>query len=236
MVTHNLLLSALSPASRDALLAHSRPVDLPLRTSLYEADKAPHYAYLLTSGIASVVASGAEGETIEIEIVGCEGVTGALHLLGPALASTQCFVQLHGSALRIRFTDLKQLFLESPEIRARLLEFIQMGALTLSRIAACHRLHSAEQRLARWLLMVQDRVHTESLALTQEFLAEMLGSQRTTVSAVASAFQNDGIIEYTRGRLRILDRLLLQEAACGCYPITRDLLANLYREPRLPRA
>ena len=172
---------------------------------------------------------------VEVEVIGCEGVVGAVHLLGSALSPTHYFMQLPGSALRIRLTDLQQLFLSSHEIRARLLEFIQVSALTMGQIAGCHRMHSAEQRLARWLLMIHDRVQVESLALTQEFLAEMLGSQRTTVSAVASAFQKEGMIQYTRGHLRILDRTRLETAACGCYPIARDLLASLYRQPLADR-
>ncbi len=234
MVTRNLLLNALSPVSRDTLLARAQPVDLPLRTVLYQPGVEPRYAYFLTTGIASVVTSSFEGGAVEVGVIGSEGLVGSLHLLGPALTPTECFMQLPGSALRIRFHDLRRAFQDSPEIRSRVLECVQVRALTLSQIAGCHRLHNAEQRLARWLLMVQDRVQQETLALTQEFLAEMLGSQRTTVSAVAALFQKSGLIEYTRGNLSILDRPGLEAAACGCYAITRELLANLYLQPYAP--
>ena len=231
MVTSNLLLDSLSPGCRSSLLDRCTSVDLPLRTVLYPAEVEPRFAFFLTAGIASVVVSDREGQTVEVEVIGCEGLAGGIHLLGPAVGPAQCFMQLPGAALRIRLTDLHRLFLDSPETRSRTLEFVQIGALTLSQIAGCHRMHTAEQRLARWLLMIQDRVKLQSLALTQEFLAEMLGSQRTTVSAVASAFQKEGMIRYTRGHIHILDRLRLEEAACGCYPIVRDLLEGLYRLP-----
>nr|WP_246301729.1 Crp/Fnr family transcriptional regulator [Granulicella arctica] len=229
VATTNLLLDSLSEDSLKGLLTRMRPVVLPLRTVLYEPEIVPAYAYFLTSGIASVVTSSADGGVVEVEVVGREGVVGALHLLGSAVVPTQCFMQLAGTALRIRLVDLRAAFLESGEIRGRLLEFVQVQSLTLSQIAGCHRLHEAEQRLARWLLMVQDRVQQETLELTQTFLAEMLGSQRTTVSAVAADLQRKGLIEYSRGHVRILDRKGLESAVCECYGVTRDLLANLYR-------
>jgi CRP-like cAMP-binding protein len=101
--------------------------------------------------------------------------------------------------------------------------------MTLAQIAGCHRLHSAEQRLARWLLMAQDRTQSEILGFTQAFLAMMLGSRRTTVTLVASGLQKRGILEYQRGQVRILDRQSLVDAACDCYPITKRLYDGLYK-------
>jgi CRP-like cAMP-binding protein len=229
VATKNLLLNSLSTDSLNSLLPHLHPVDLPIATVLYEPETAPVYAYFMTTGIASVVASAAEGGSVEVGLVGREGVVGALHLLGAGLVPTRCFMQLAGSGLRIRLAELQKLFLESPEIRGRLLEFVQEQALTLSQVAGCHRLHGAEQRLARWLLMVQDRVENETLGLTQTFLAEMLGSQRTTVTVIAGVLQRNGLIEYSRGSLRIVDRKGLEHAACGCYLVTQGLLAKLYQ-------
>ena len=228
--TANLLLDSLSSDSFKMLMDQGQAVALPARWVLYQPEVMPRYAYFLMTGIASVVASSAEGGAVEVEVVGREGVVGALHVLGPALVPTQCFMQMPGTALRIKLSELRTAFLDSPEIRARLMEFVQVRSLTLSQVAGCHRLHGAEQRLARWLLMVQDRVQEETLGLTQLFLAEMLGSQRTTVSAVAAVMQHDGLIEYSRGHLKIINRPGLEAAACGCYTVTRDLLANLYRD------
>jgi CRP-like cAMP-binding protein len=209
---------------------HAQAVSMPSRLVLFEPEITPRHAYFLMSGIASVVASSPEGGAVEVEVVGREGVVGALHVLGPGVVPTRCFMQMPGTALRVRLTELRAAFLNSAEIRSRMLEFVQVRSLTLSQVAGCHRMHGAEQRLARWLLMVQDRVQEETLGLTQLFLAEMLGSQRTTVSAVAAVMQHDGLIEYSRGHLKILNRTGLEATACGCYAVTRDLLANLYRE------
>jgi CRP-like cAMP-binding protein len=227
--TSNLFLSSLTAKSRDALLESSTTVSLPLRTVLYDLETIPPYAYFVTGGIASVVTTVAEGGTAEVGIIGCEGVVGSLHLLGPGRVPTRCFMQLPGSALRIPLPELQKAFHSSEEIRGRILEFVQEEVLSLSQIAACHRLHESEERLARWLLMVQDRVQTEVLKLTQEFLAQMLGSQRTTVTAAAGALQRRGSIEYRHGQVKILDRDKLEAEACDCYQILKDLYRNLYK-------
>jgi CRP-like cAMP-binding protein len=125
--------------------------------------------------------------------------------------------------------DLRRFFQSSPEIRQRLLEFVQAEALSLGQLAACQRLHEAEQRLARWLLMAHDRVQSDTLNFTQEFLGMMLGSRRTTVTAVAGALQERGLIEYRRGSVQILDRDKLEGTACQCYQVTKTLYRNLYK-------
>jgi CRP-like cAMP-binding protein len=197
--TRNLLLASLSDSNRDLLLKQCTAVPLPLRTSLYEPEVTPDYAYFMTSGFASMVATSPNGDTAEVGIVGREGLVGGFHLLGPSNAPTECFIQLAGTGLRIRMADLRQAFLTSPEIRGRVLECVQSQGLTLSQIAGCHRFHGAEERLARWLLMAQDRAQSDNLELTQEFLGMMLGARRTTVTVVAGVLQRSGLIEYNRG-------------------------------------
>ena len=229
--TANRLLSALSVDARDHLLSHCVPVSIPLRYDLYQAEETPAYAFFITSGMASVVTVMEDGGTAEVGVVGSEGVVGSLHLLGPGKVSTNSFVQLDGTALRISLPDLCRAFRSSEEIRDRLLEFVQEQAITGSQIAGCNRLHEAEPRLARWLLMAQDRAETEVMEFTQEFLAMMLGSRRTTVTLVAGGLQRSGAIEYSRGRVRILDRASLEAKACDCYQITKDLHAKLYNNP-----
>jgi CRP-like cAMP-binding protein len=226
--TDNFFLSCLTAESRQSLLVHSTPVSLPLDTVLYEAQEAPRYAYFITAGMASVVTSMPDGATAEVGVVGREGVIGSLQLMGPALAPTRCFMQLPGSGLRISLLDLRKAFRSSEEIRDRILEFVQEQAMDLSQIAGCHRLHEAEQRLARWLLTVQDRTQGDVLNLTQEFLSMMLGSRRTTVSTMAGLLQAAGLIEYRRGRIKILDRPKLETTACDCYKVTRQLYVGLY--------
>jgi CRP-like cAMP-binding protein len=226
--TTNLFLCALSPESREFLMARSTHVPMPIRTSLYEADQTPAYAYFMTSGIASVVTSMADGGTAEVGLIGREGLVGSFHLLGPAFVPTNCFIQMEGTALRISLADLREAFRSSEEIRERILEFVQEQALTLSQIAGCHRLHEAEQRLARWLLMAQDRTQSDTVDFTQEFLGMMLGAQRTTVTLIAGSLQRKGLIEYSRGRLKIPSRENLEAVACDCYQITKRLYGSLY--------
>jgi len=157
------------------LLSHCVEVDLPLRKSLYEAENTPHYDYFMTSGIASIVTAMAHGGTAEVGLIGRERVVGSFHLLGPAKISTSGFIQLTATALRIPFADLLNAFRTNEEIRSRVLEFVQEQAVSLSQIAGCHRLHEAEERLSRWLLMAQDRTQSDVLNFTQEFLGMMLG-------------------------------------------------------------
>jgi CRP-like cAMP-binding protein len=225
----NRFLSSLSPESRDLLKCQATAVALPWWTVLYEAQTTPPYAFFMTSGIASVVTEMSDGSVAEVGVIGNEGVVGSLHLLGSAKASTRCFMQMDGTALRVPFSEVQKAFQTRDDIRARFLEFIQEQSMTLAQIAGCHRLHSAEQRLARWLLMAQDRTQSEILGFTQAFLAMMLGSRRTTVTLVASGLQKRGILEYQRGQVRILDRQSLVDAACDCYPITKRLYDGLYK-------
>lgn len=229
--TSNLFLHSLSPGCRDALLSRCTAVDLSLRKNLYEAEKTPSYAYFMTSGIASVVTQMADGGTAEVGLIGREGIVGSFHLLGPAKVSTECFIQLNATALRIPFFQLLKAFRTEQEIRDRILEFVQEQAVSLSQLAGCNRLHEAEERLARWLLMAQDRTQSDMLDFTQEFLGMMLGARRSTVTVIAGVLQRSGLIEYSRGKVKILSQENLEAAACDCYQITKHLYANLYSQP-----
>lgn len=140
-------------------------------------------------------------------------------------------MQVDGTGMRIRFKQLQQDFMAVPELHARVLQNVQYEALTLAQLSACNRLHEVEERLARWLLMVADRIGSHTLPLTQEFLGEMLGTRRSTVTVSAGTLQRAGLIEYRRGHVRILDRDSLEEAACECYRIVQRLHRNLYSDP-----
>jgi CRP-like cAMP-binding protein len=226
--TTNLFLYSLSPACRQSLVASSKPVDLPHKTKLYNADTTPQYAYFLNSGLASVVTSMANGESAEVGFIGYEGIVGSLHLLGKAQMPTRCMVQLAGRGWRIALADLQKAFCDSEEIRSGILQFVQCHAAMTAQIAGCNRLHGAEQRLARWLLMASDRTQENDLSFTQEYLAEMIAVERTTVTAIAGDMQRQGLIEYSRGQLKILNRENLELTACECYPIVKRLFEELY--------
>ncbi len=229
---NNRLLAALLPKDRDHLVSRSTMVPLPLKAELYQAEETPAFGYFILSGMGSIVTETIDGGTAEVGVIGNEGLVGSLHLLGPARVATHSFMQLEGSAWRIPFSDLLAAYRSSHEIRDRILEFVQQQAIVTGQIAGCNRLHEADERLARWLLMARDRTSSDLMSFTQEFLAMMLGARRTTVSLIAGSLQKAGLIEYQRGRVRIVHRANLEAAACDCYWITRKLDEQLYAQSR----
>jgi len=226
--TTNLFLSSLSAVSYEFLTSRSVSAELPLHTVLYEEESTPRFAYFLTAGLASVVTPMSNGELVEVGFIGHEGVVGGLQLLGPASIQTRCMMQLSGSALRIPYIDLQQAYRSFDDVHARILEFVQEHAVMLGQIAGCNRLHNAEQRLIRWLLTAQDRTQADVLKFTHEYLAEMIASQRTTITLIARDLQDRGFITYSRGTIVILNRSGLEGMACDCYAITKRLYSGLY--------
>ena len=224
----NLLLASLSPRYRAFLQSRMRPVALQAREVLYEPDETPKFAHFMTAGIASIVSSMSTGASAEVGIWGKEGLVESFHLLGNARIPTRCFIQVAGAALRMPFKDLQKDFLENDELRECVLQSVQSQGAILAQMAACNRLHEAEERLARWFLMVRDRMDSDNFYLTQEFLAVMLGSRRTTVTAAAGVLQRKGLIRYSRGRIHIVDPIGLEKEACECYATVREIYRNFY--------
>jgi CRP-like cAMP-binding protein len=223
----NLLLNSLPPNQRKSLLARMEPVTLPIGTVLYRSGEQPEYAHFMTEGICSIVTFMADGAGAEVGLIGREGVVEAINLLGSASPPTTAFIQVEGAALRIRYAELQKEMFSTSALLRRILEFVQCHGFILSQLAACNGLHEIEERLARWLLMVQDRVDNDKFYLTQEFLAEMLGIRRTSVSAAAGSLQKGGLIAYRRGHIHVIERAGLEGAACECYSIVRDLAAHM---------
>ena len=224
----NMLLNALSPTYRTFLLSRMKPVALPAREVLYEPNEVPKFAHFMTAGIASVVGTMSNGASAEVGIWGKEGLVESLHLLGSARIPSRCFIQIEGSALRMPFKELQKEFRENEELRECILQSVQSHGAILGQLAVCNRLHEAEERLARWFLMVRDRMESDSFYLTQEFLAVMLGSRRTTVTAAAGALQRKGLIRYSRGRIHIVGPDGLEGEACECYATVREIFQNFY--------
>ena len=225
----NRLLLSLSQELQKSLENKVESVPLPVGTSLFEPGQHPKHAFLITSGIASVVTDMQNGSVVEVGLFGNEAVPGVSRLLGDQHGPTRCFMQVSGTGLRMKYEALRQLFDDVPELHARVLQFIQYDLLILQQLSACNRLHEVEQRLARWLLMVSDRLDSDEVPLTQEFLAAMLGTRRSTVTLTAGVLQRAGLIEYHRGFVRIRDRQRLEKTACECYPVVRGLYHDLYR-------
>jgi len=224
----NLLLSVLSASVRDSLLSRASTVELPTGTVLHEPGVAPRHAYFLLNGLASLVVDLEGGASAEVNMIGREGVVNGMHVLGGSPIPTRCTMQLGGAGLRIPMA-LQGEFAASEELRSRMLEFLQYQSAVVSQIAGCNRLHSAEERLVRWLLMASDKTGFDLLVLTHEYLAQMLATHRPTVTLAAGDLQSRGLIQYSRGTMRLMDRPGLEAVACSCYGVIRDLHAKLYR-------
>jgi len=224
----NLLLAALPPVYRNSLLSRLKPVPLPVRTVLYESDQQPKFAHFITSGIASIVSTMSTGASAEVGVWGREGLVESFHLLGSARVPNRCFIQMEATGLRMPYKELQKEFMDNEVLHQAVLQCVQTQGFILGQLAACNRLHEAEQRLARWLLMVRDRVESETYSLTQEFLGNMLGARRTTVTLAAGTLKRNGLIKYSRGRIHIVDPAGLENAACECYRTVRDLYMNYY--------
>ena len=192
-------------------------VELPHRLILHEAGERILFAYFLNQGMASLVVLTSDGRSVEIGVVGHEGIVGTPLAVGLHRGPYRSIMQISGTAFRIKAELLEALLDEMPELRLLLNRFVLVQGLQIAQIAACNRLHEIEQRLARWLLMCQDRVSSEYLPVTHEFLAQMLGTGRPSVSLAAGILQKAGTIENVRGNVKILNRPELEAAACECY-------------------
>jgi CRP-like cAMP-binding protein len=225
----NLLLETLPSSVRTALFSHLEAVPLPLGTILYEPGSVPRYVHFLTSGMASNVTTFSNGDAVEVGIISREGMPEALHLLGPGTGFTRCFMQIAGSGFRMDFRALEQVFQREESLRGLVLRYAQYQCRLLAQLAACNRIHEGEERLSRWLLMARDRLDSRDIPVTQEFLANMIGARRSTVTLMAGILQRGGLIQYQRGHVHILDPESLEGTACECYPITRRLFQELYK-------
>lgn len=224
----NLLLETYRKQSGVDLASRFERVVLPFRTLLYDANMPPRHVHLITAGAASLVTTMQDGELIEVGFTGSEGFPESLFLLGPQTTARKCVVQVEGTALRMRFKDFQDLLARDPLLNRLVSRWIQYESLALGQIAACNGLHEVEERLARWLLMVQDRVGDSHVKLTQDLLGQMLGARRSTVTLAAGHLQRAGLIEYRRGHIWIHSREDLEKAACECYAVMRNLYDNLY--------
>ncbi len=230
--TSNRLLDQLPPDYLASLLPRLREISLPMATNVYATGDVPKYAHFMTSGVMSIVTFMEDGRGVEVGLIGSEGLVEACHLLGPAGTPTNGFIQIAGSALRMPFEEMRREFQTCEPLRTVIHAAIQTQNYILAQLSACNRLHEVEERLARWLLMVQDRIQSDRFYLTQEFLAEMIGARRTTVTFAASNLQSRGLIEYSRGHIHIIDQDGMKRAACECYVVVRNL--NGVISPPLP--
>jgi len=222
-LVENHILTILPPPESDRLLPYLEPVSFRLKEVLFTTGEPIQYVYFLKSGLVSLLSMMADGRTVEVGSVGSEGVVGLSALMGSGPSCNQAIVQVSGSAVRIKAGLLKEEFKRGGVLQDLLLGCAQDLYAQASQTAACNGLHTVEKRLARWLLLVRDHSPSDRLEVTQELLAQMLGVGRSTVTLTAIELQRARLIEYSRGKIRILDRTGLEEVSCECYRAVRKL-------------
>lgn len=213
----NLVLLSIPDREYNLVRRHLEPVDLPHHMILHETGEKIQFAYFLNAGLVSLVVSTTDGRSVEVAIVGHEGVVGTPLAVGLHRGPYRAIIQIPGGGLRIKSAAVDDLLKAAPELRLILNRYALIQGLQVAQIAACNRLHEIEQRLARWLLMCQDRVDSDLLPVTHELLAQMLGTGRPSVSLAAGNLQRAGMIENLRGTVKILNRKSLENASCECY-------------------
>jgi CRP-like cAMP-binding protein len=221
----NRILAALQPIEFALLTKHMTHVDLALGESLHRAGDLISNVFFVESGFISAMTMLSDGQPLEIGLIGAEGVAGVSVILGATHAYSETMCQTGGDAYRVPTNELKAAVAHAPQLRDLLLRYTHVFTVQIAQTAACNAHHELGQRLARWLLAAHDRSGVPELSLTQDLIAIMLGVRRSTVSIAASTLQRAGVIRYQHGRITIIDRIGLENAACECY----EAVASEYR-------
>jgi CRP-like cAMP-binding protein len=215
----NSVLLSLSDEEFNRVRGDLRYLELPQYTRLHEPRQKLEFAYFLNSGMASLVFQSKGGESVEVGVVGSEGFTPIPLAAGLRSSPHQAVMQIGGDGFQLEAGTLETVLKTSPQLQAALNRYAAVHGMQVAQTAGCNRLHDLEQRLARWLLLTQDRVGSGLLRITHEFLATMLGTDRPSVSLAAGALQKKRIIEYTHGSVKVLNRKKLESSACECYGV-----------------
>ena len=218
----NIILLSISDSDYSSLRPHLEYVSLPNHLVIHDAGEKLEFVYFPNRGLISLVVVMKDGKTAEAGIVGNEGFTGTLAAVGLNKSPLQAVVQITGNGFRVKVRALQNTLESAPRVQRMLSRYAAIRGVQVAQTAACNRLHDTEQRLARWLLMTQDRVDSESLPITHDFLATMLGTDRPSVSLAAGVLQKKKLIEYTRGAVKIVNRKKLEHSACECYGVIRQ--------------
>lgn len=225
-IRNNILLAI--PDEEFALVRDClRYVDLPHYTVLHEPRKKLELAYFLNSGMLSLVFNTNGGESVEVGVIGNEGFTPIPAAAGMRRSPHEAIMQVSGNGFRMEFDQLQAALKSGPQLQRLLNRYATIHGLQTAQTAGCNRLHDLEQRLARWLLLIQDRVGSGLLRITHDFLAMMLGTDRPSVSLAAGALRKKRIIEYSHGSVRILNRKKLESSACECYGLIQEFNAEM---------
>lgn len=220
--SENRLLAKLPKQEYERLTASMEIISLGLRDSVVVANRPIEHVYFPKKGVISLVSHTNGEPTVEVGTIGIEGVVGVPVFLGIDKSSLDGFCQIAGDSWKMKASPFREEIGRSPVLHRLLSKYVQALFTQLAQSVACNRLHSVEQRCARWLLMTHDRMNRSDFLLTQEFLAQMLGVRRATVGEVAQAFSRDGLIHYNRGQIAIQNRKGLERRSCQCYWIVKD--------------
>jgi CRP-like cAMP-binding protein len=220
-VQQNRLLASLPTEAYRQLHPHLVPLELTYRLTLYEANQPIPFLYFVNTGVASLINSMKNGQAAEVGTIGNEGVVGMPVVFGDATSLTSVYIQVPGSGLKIKSSAFREIMRENEPLRTSMFHYAHAFFNQVAQNAACNLFHPIEQRCCRWLLTTRDRMQSDCFPLTQEFLAMMLGVQRTGVTHAAANLQRAGLIEYTRGNVKILDRVSLEQHSCECYGVTK---------------
>jgi CRP-like cAMP-binding protein len=218
----NRLLTALPKEEYERLLPHFELVSLELKQTLYTPNEPIEYIYFPNNGVISLLTIMENGEAIEVATVGNEGMVGLPIFLGASTIPGEAFSQIPGTAMRMKASVFKREVTSGSIIHGVLQRYTQTLFNLIAQSAACNRLHSIEERFCRWILMTQDRVGANEFPMTHEFLGQMLGVRRASVSVVAAVLQKAGIINYNRGKMRVIDRPQMENISCECYKIIKN--------------
>ena len=218
---NNCILSALPETEYQPLVSLLEPVNLSVDKVLLKRRQKIEYLYFPTQGVVSLLSVMDDGSTTEIGLIGREGMVGTLQFLGDGISNSQTIVQVKGTAMRIKDTVLRVEFERSKTLQKLLLGYALKLFNQVSQGAACNNHHTVKQRTARWLLMLDDR-SDDTLFMTQELLSKMLGVRRSGVTQAANEIKQQGIIDYQRGKIVILNRQALEATACQCYQLIKD--------------
>lgn len=222
----NHLLEALPREEYERLSPHLELVRLKPGKILYNAGEVVRYAYFPLGGMICLLSTTEDGRTIEIGMIGNEGMSGIPIILRANVAPYQIMVQLATNAMRIRGDKLREEFCRGGQLQDLLLRFTHTILTQIAQSASCNRFHTVEKRLCRWLLISRDRVQSDTIYLTQEFLSNMLGVPRTSVTMIAGTLQKEGFIRYSRGKIFITNRQGLEAASCECYKRVREEISH----------
>jgi CRP-like cAMP-binding protein len=202
-------------------------MDLPDHLSLHEPTQNIEFAYFPNRGMVSQVVVTKDGRTVEVGVVGNEGYVGAGLAAGLTRSSVREIIQVAGDGFRIMGSALERILRSAPQLQVILNRHTGLQGMQVAQTAACNRLHDIQQRLSRWLLMTQDRVNLAVLPITHDFIATMMGTDRSTVSLAAAVLQKKGIIDYVRGAVKIVNRRKLEKSSCECYDVIQQFEDDL---------